>query len=79
MTWVKLHVFSERMKTLRQKLIDRAEAYCESQDIKLNTLSSRIANDGKLFDRIKNKGKDLTTGRYEYLMGVLDQLEKDAA
>ncbi|CAM3777780.1 hypothetical protein [Litorimonas haliclonae] len=61
---------------LREKLLQRAENYCTRNGITLSTLSSRLANDGKVLPSLKT-GKDLTTGRYEAITSQLDGLERD--
>ena len=64
--------------TLKENLVTRAQAYCKANKIALSTLSSRIANDGKILGRLV-EGRRISTDRYEILIAKLDDLESEAA
>ena len=50
--------------TLREKLIEDAEAFCKATGKSLTTLGNNVANDGKFFSRL-DRGGDCTTAVYE--------------
>jgi len=50
--------------TLKEKLLQDAQAYCDEKPISLARLATIVVNDGKFFDRIKGGG-DCTTKIYE--------------
>ena len=57
-------------------LIRRAKAHCRMRGIALATLGSRVANDGKFFDRIENRGGGFTVETYRRF---LEHFEKHEA
>ena len=50
--------------TMREKLIEDAEAFCRTNGGSLTTLGNTVANDGKFFSRLA-RGGDCTTSVYE--------------
>ncbi|MFN7028416.1 MAG: hypothetical protein ACK4PC_03525 [Sphingopyxis sp.] len=49
---------------LEEYLIRLGEIWCGAVDLKETTLGARLANDGKLFDRLRSGG-GVTTGRFQ--------------
>ena len=53
--------------SLRNQLLEVAEAYCSVKSISLSTLSHKIVNDGKVLPRVA-KGSDIHTETFEKFM-----------
>lgn len=55
--------------TLREKLIEQADAFCEQHGISKARLATIVANNGKFFRSLEDGG-DCTTGMYERFQSV---------
>lgn len=52
---------------LREKLIEAKNLYCASTSLSSATVGTKVANDGKFFDRVEGGGS-LTIETYEKVM-----------
>jgi hypothetical protein len=60
--------------TLREQLVQRAMSFV-TDDLSLKTLSYRLTGDGKILPKLARGDGDVTTTRYEDIMGKLDEME----
>lgn len=58
-------------KTLRQKLIEDAEAFCAAQGVSKSHLARVVMNHGGFFKRLEDGG-DCSTGAYEKFQAVFN-------
>lgn len=58
----------------RQELLSRARRYCEASGLALATVSNKVMNDGKFFDRLA-AGKGCTVDTYGKVMRWFDENE----
>ncbi len=65
---------TEETKTLREKLIEDAEAFCASQEIAKSHLARVVMNHGGFFKRLE-EGGDCSTGAYEKFQAVFSDPE----
>ena len=61
-------------KTLREKLLERANAFCGEKNITLVRLSSIVMNNSVFFERLAADG-DCSTRTYERFMDVFNRPE----
>ena len=65
--------------TLTEKLVARAETYCEAHDVVLSTLSRKVFGDGKIFPKLAEGKGSITVERYEAAVLKMEALELEAS